>query len=113
MAKSISQMTRLDFEALPEFPANTTIICSSIVGVPTRKIHESGFRIINIVPCTKDGPLGIIRRNIDSIEFKDDKHIANWEMDVLPVSGLVRMWPNANMAINNEGTSTLHIRIVP
>lgn len=104
-------MTIKDFESLPYRESFDKDIgeFDSLVILPTRKTHDSGYRCIDFVACIKDEPIcrlsgcsdvlhinGIggygykwTEKNI-GVPFKID--IMPWSIDCLPKSGLLRMF---------------------
>ena len=99
--KSYEQWTRKEFEALPELNRADFDYSQEIrefVILPTRKRHDSGYRIMDIVVVVmKDGfsiPIGRFADVTDSIQLGNQCRgtIGEWRMDCLPISGLMRFW---------------------
>ena len=109
--KHINNMTRKEFEALPyrkRFDSDEGPF-DSLVILPLRSKHDSGFRCMDFVMCRGDKA---IRRlsgcsdvlNLDGIGGYGYKWYAagdgvpklvppkGWSMDCLPKSGLLRLW---------------------
>jgi len=103
--KNIMEWTRKEFEALPKRKSfNTPIECDTLVILPTRRIHESGWRMMDFVAVSNGKPIcrcsgcsdvldidGIggygINQNITTGIVK----AAAWKIDCLPKSGLLRI----------------------
>ena len=53
----ITTMTRKQFEAVPHIEDGTQLIFGSLVILPTRRKHDSGYRCLDFVACEKGEPL--------------------------------------------------------
>lgn len=96
-AKSYENWTRKEFEALPKLDISEfdyTAKIDAFVIIPTRKKHDSGFRIMNIAPIINRKPIGRFADMTDSIQLGNYHKDTNvlWAMDCLPASGLIRYW---------------------
>lgn len=95
--KSYEDWTRKEFEALPKIKISeydyTTKIDAFVI-IPTRKKHDSGFRIMDIVIVIDHKPIGRFTDMTDSIQLGNYLKDSNvlWAMDCLPTSGLIRFW---------------------
>jgi hypothetical protein len=108
---NITDMTRKDFESLGHRKWDETVTCESIVILPTRHMHDSGYRCMDFVAikgnealCLLSGCSDVI--HVDGIGgFGHDWlnnygrvpisiPISGWSIDCLPKSGLLRMWPS-------------------
>ncbi len=114
IGKNVKNMTRREFESLPlRAKWNEKIYCSSIVILPLRRRHDSGYRLMDFVAVDKDN-VAICRLSgcsdvlhIEGIGgygydwLKRFKKLPssvpprNWLIDCLPVSGLLRLWSRA------------------
>ncbi len=96
--KHYTQWSRKDFESLPELDRSDFDYTQDIrefVILPTRKRHDSGYRIMDIIPIVKgDTPLGRFAGMTDSIQLGSApyRQFAEWKMDCLNPSGLIRFW---------------------
>lgn len=92
--KLYENWTRKEFKVLPRIDIskfdyyNTKV--DAFVIIPTKKRHDSGFRIMDIVPVVNNDPLGRFADMTDSIQLGDLVENGHWGMDCLPVSGLIR-----------------------
>jgi hypothetical protein len=99
MAKTIQEMTRKDFEDVPALKmGENSPRFSSIVLLPTRRMHDSGYRVMNfvLISCTKPGGLALVRiatgcdvLHLDGITGTSGARVGSWAMDCLPTSGLL------------------------
>lgn len=108
MDKDIDQMTRAEFDALP-YRQNWAeqVECTSIVILPTRKRHDSGYRAMDFVAVdARNKPIcrlaggsdvlciggigGYNREGIDTLPSMI-KRVA-WSIDCLPTSGLLHLY---------------------
>lgn len=102
----INEMTRKQFNELPSREWDEEIICDSIIILPLRSMHESGYRCMDFV-AVKDGePICLISGgsdvlHIDGIGGYGNKwgdgvpksvFPAGWNIDCLAKSGLLRLW---------------------
>lgn len=102
MAKDLNEWTRKEFDALPLRESwNKNVECHSIIILPQRQLHDSGYRCMDFVAVGKDGkPLCRLSGcsdvvHIDRISpplLKPRK--AGWSIDCLKTSGLLRLWCN-------------------
>lgn len=96
--KHYENWSRKEFEALPELDKwgdkngyYGEIDC--FVLIPTRKYHDSGFRIMDIVIVKDDKPIGRYADTTDSFQlYCHNNHPYKWCMDCLPKSGFIRVW---------------------
>jgi hypothetical protein len=116
--KNINEMTRKEFEALPCREWNEDIgEFNSMVILPKRKKHDSGYRCMDFVAvkndnttlCRLSGCSDVI--HIDGIGGYGDNWLnkyttvpklippSGWSIDCLPKSGLLRIWPSSNKMI--------------
>lgn len=59
----INQMTRKQFEALPifDFEETNKVEIDSVVLLPTRRVHSSGYRMYSVVACKDSKAIGRLR----------------------------------------------------
>jgi hypothetical protein len=107
----VEQMTRRDFDAVPFRTDTSPLTGNSIVILPLRTKHDSGFRCMDFVLikgnkaiCRLSGCSDLL--HIDGIggmghdwleKYGDCPRAVpptGWSIDCLPVSGLLRMWPS-------------------
>ena len=55
---NINEMTRKEIESLPYLKKEEIITLDSIVLIPSRSHHDSGFNYFEVVPCYDMKPLG-------------------------------------------------------
>jgi len=121
--KSITKMTRKDFDAVSYIDSldRANINFDSIVILPQRHRHDSGYRCIDFVACKKDtaicrlsGCSDVLHINgIGGFGYKwseDGLGVPNkirpidWNIDCLPVSGLLRLFlGNSDMILITDG----------
>lgn len=97
-AKHYEMWTRKEFEALPELgrwkgetESPTEVDC--LIIMPTRKLHDSGYRIIDIVVIKDEEPIGKFSNMTDVLQIvRSNETPRTWSMDWLRVSGLMRIW---------------------
>jgi len=105
---TVDHMTRKQFEALPQRePRSTPLMCTAIVILPTRRMHDSGYRCMdfvavddrNMAVCRLSGWSDVV--HIDGIGGLSirrrigEKIPANphgWSIDCLKKSGLLRLF---------------------
>lgn len=96
--KHYTKWTRKQFADLPELSRNDFDYSQEIrefVILPTRKVHDSGYLIMDIIPIVKgDIPLGRFTGITDAIQLGHlyRKEFTEWRMDCLNPSGLIRFW---------------------
>ncbi len=109
--KPIENMTRKDFEALPAREHwSKPVKCNSIVLLPTRQMHDSGYRVMDFVACNGNRPVCRLSGcsdvlNLDGIGGYGwkwtERYVgvpkmippSGWSVDCLPRSGLLRIFP--------------------
>jgi len=104
------------------------IECDSIVILPSEKtIHESGYRLMEIVALEGSGYLAkpicrIVGSDHDAVEFKDGRgtfaapppdsnwvHLPLWHHDILATSGLVHSWSTHGKIRIHHASPTIEI----
>lgn len=120
--KHFTEWTRKEFEALPRADwKNDVGEVDSLIILPTRRKHDSGFRCMEFVTIQKSKPTYIVSGCSDVIhlagigghnvgEHNFDKKIleristntcprVSWSIDCLPVSGLLRLFCDKHLYI--------------
>lgn len=125
---SISLYTRSDFLKVPRrLDWNTPIQCDSLVILPSRSLHASGYRLLDFVTIDGGQPLcrvssgsdvlhiaGIGGRGTRSISPPAFPTPPGWCMDCLPKSGLLQIWPMNHAKIEiGEALSSFEIFAIP
>lgn len=96
-SKSYEYWTREEFEALPnlgrfkgepEYPP----VADCFIIMPTENMHESGYRIVDIVVIKDEKPIGKFSGMTDHFYISTEDTTRHWSMDWLPVSGFMRIW---------------------
>lgn len=127
--KHFSEWTRKEFEALPRADwTNDVGEVDSLIILPTRRKHDSGFRCMEFVTIQKGKPTYIVGgcsdiihlagiggynvggRNFDTELLKNriSKHTCpqvSWSIDCLPVSGLLRLFCDKYLYIGRSLSS--------
>ena len=123
---TIDKMTRKEFEALPDRKWDQVIICNSIVILPTRHMHDSGYRCMDFVACVGNDPLCLLSGcsdviHVDGIGGYGDNWLrrygtvpsatppSGWSIDCLPTSGLLRMWPSSGKILCDSALSSFEM----
>lgn len=125
--KDANQMTRKDFENLPNRGSfNTDIgLIDSVVFLPTRKKHDSGFRCIDFVAVKGNTPFCRLSGCSDVIHLEgiggygfnwlSKYHTcpatvppSGWSIDCLPTSGLFRLFCGRKISVS-EALSSFEI----
>jgi len=129
MKKDISEWTREEFDKLPwREERNKEFECTSIVILPLRKCHSSGFRLMDFVACNGGVPIcrcsdcsdvihidGIGGYGKWSVQTGLPKSIKPraWSIDCLKKSGLLHLWPNHGKMIIGAAYSSFEVFFVP
>jgi hypothetical protein len=130
--KTIDEMTRKEFEALPWRESfSSKVEAAGIVILPTRKIHDSGYRCMDFVAvgrdnkaiCRLSGCSDVI--HIDGIGGWGADWLnrygsvpslippSGWSIDCLRVSGLLRMWPSSSRVDCGDALSSFELYALP
>lgn len=116
--KHIGNMTRKEFLAVPS-RANwrETVECDSIVLIPTRQKHESGYRKIIAVACKGGYPLCRVTSVSDRLDLVGYDYLTtdrmaplksvveSWRIDCLPKSNLFNIWTRRTLRVGADGSS--------
>ena len=113
----INRMTRKQFEAVPR-PSTSERHMEGItlIILPHRRLHDSGFRCMSFILRQKDDVLWQIGGCSDVIHIDGiggmgfnwlEKHgscprlvpPSGWSIDCLPTSGLLQLWPSSRKVI--------------
>jgi hypothetical protein len=115
----IDDMTREDFGKLPHRKWDETITCESIVILPTRRKHDSGYRCLDFVAVVKNEAVCLLSGvsdviHIDGIggygyEFPSLVPPSGWSIYCLPKSGLLRIWPMSQKIICGVALSSFEV----
>lgn len=115
--KSFELWTRKEFEALPYRKWNEEIICDSLAILPTRRLHDSGFRCMDFVAIQGNKPicrcsgcsdvfhLGGIGGNNYGINQNEIPDRVAWSIDCLKVSGLLRVFCHHKLVLGSALSS--------
>ena len=123
MEKHWQDCTKKEFESLPFREAwDKPIICNSLVILPTRRKHESGWRNMDFVAIKNGKPICRVSGCSDVLHFDGlggyglekgysttfvpfDINPKGWTMDCLAKSGLLHIWCNGEILIGNAMSS--------
>lgn len=116
--KNVNEMTRKEFEALPyRKDWSIPVECQSLVILPTRHLHDSGYRSMDFVACGIGGkPICRLSGCSDVLNFEGiggygykwlEKYNTvpkgippvGWSVDCLKKSGLLRIFPGSGNTI--------------
>lgn len=128
--KHFTEWTRKEFEALPRADWHNSEVgeVDSLVILPTRRKHDSGYRCMEFVTIQKSKPTYIVSGCSDVIHLAgigghnvghhnfDDKLLMKrvrthtcprvcWSIDCLPVSGLLRLFCDKHLYIGQSLSS--------
>lgn len=121
--KTIDKYTRKDFDALPQRQWNENIgEFDTLVIMPTRRIHDSGYRCMDFVAVRDEIPICRLSGCSDIIHingiggFGDnwvDKYKTvpklippiGWSIDCLKTSGLLRLFSGRKLTAGNALSS--------
>ena len=90
MEKNIMEYTRKELLALPHRNWNDVTSYSSILLVPTYKLHDSGWRLIAIVGCKDDGTPKEIAAFCDDVQWQTIRTDYGISMDMIPKTNICR-----------------------
>jgi len=114
-------MTRKQLEAVPIRQWHEEIVCDSLVILPMRSMHDSGYRCINYVAIKNGKPLALLTScsdviHIDGIggagyqrQYFDLVERKAWSIDCLGKSGLLRIWVQGCNLICGKGLSSFEL----
>ena len=125
---NINEMTRKEFEALPNKEWNELIEFNSLIILPgrTRDKHESGYRCMSFVAVAEKGPQCLLSGCSDVIHidgiggygenwFKKYGTVpqtippSGWSIDCLQKSGLLHIWPGSGKMTCGPSLSSFEI----
>lgn len=127
MKKDMNEWTRKDFEKLPHRKYGQDIgAFNSMVILPSRRLHDSGYRCLDFVACKGGAPFMRLSGCSDVIHIEGiggygkRKMILNeplprmippvgWNIDCLKKSGLLRIWPGTTSMSTGSATSSFEI----
>jgi hypothetical protein len=94
---SIMEMTRKQLQEVPLREWNKETVCECIVLLPQRRLHESGFRIIEVVCVTKAEPICRVAGctdvlNLGGIGGREGNNLREVCVDCLRKSGCFTIW---------------------
>lgn len=131
MEQRVTKMTREEFKALPRRKWDEESICSSLVILPTDRMHDSGYWCMEFVAVDEKGePMYLVSGgsdvvHLDGIGGYGDRWLekygtapssitpSGWSIDCLPGSGLLRIWPSSNRIRLGPALSSFEIFAVP
>lgn len=128
--KGLSEMTRAEFEAVPELSAKQwrehVKDFDSLVILPRRRLHDSGYRCMAFVACKGDEPIVKLGGGSDVIHIEGiggygynwlARYITvpqlvkpvSWSVDCLKTSGLLRLFAHENLIADGHGFSSFEL----
>jgi hypothetical protein len=107
----INKMTRKEFEALPQKKWDETLEgVRSIIILPKRTKHDSGYRNMSFVACDKENqPICLFGGISDVLWARNAKYFS---IDCLPKSGLLRVFANGHTFTIHSDLSTCEVECV-
>ena len=139
---SLAYLSRADFESLPgRHDWKEPLFCSSLVFLPQRVwglwvgkryfgfhlLHDSGYRFMTFAACQGEKPLCKVTDQSDVLhldgigglgEWKPSAGVprlvlpSGWEIDCLPRSGLLHLWPSSGRIKCMESISSFEVYAV-
>lgn len=127
--KTIQTMTRAEFDTLPRRKWDKDIgPFDSLVILPDRKRHDSGYRLLDFVACRGDRPVCLLSGcsdvvHIDGVggfgKWSPDTGLPRslppkgWAIDCLPTSGLLRLFASHNALTCGPALSSFDVYATP
>lgn len=106
----LAKVTKAQLLALPRvgmMEQLNGVKCFNLILIPTRKKHDSGYRIIEIAMVNNDGePFALHCEHIDAIVF-----YSKMSSDCINC-GLMRFWSDTSRLVRVRGASTVYIEAV-
>jgi len=107
---NIDKMTRKQFEKLPHREWSEEVVCDSIIILPLKEMHDSGYRCMDFVAVKENKAICLLSGGSDVIHIDGIAGLgkdwlkkygsvprlippSEWSIDCLPKSGLLRLWP--------------------
>lgn len=97
---NINDMTRREFEELPLLDWRSNCEVDSIVLLPTRQQHSSGYNNFYVIPCKHHTPLGKCDK-YDTFSIYMNSNFNRVGIDCLKKSSLMRIFLPQNEYIVN------------
>lgn len=88
---NIDTMTRKDFESLPLLDTLDLLSVDSVVLLPTRQHHDSGYNNFYVIPCKSHEPLGKCDK-YDTFSIYMESSFNRVGIDCLRGSSLMRIF---------------------
>jgi len=124
--KCLNEMTTGEFRRLPQLEHYAYVKYDSIVILPTREEHDSGYAVMEFIPVLGGVPLGrisgisdvieiegiggyYVRSKFKNPELKDTEHIPSWSIDCLFRSGLLRIFHSGGRVSVGDALSCFEI----
>ena len=98
MVSKITKMSKREFHQLPDLPEDyKQIIFDSLIILPTKRLHDSGWRCMYLIPVVDGKPLGKLGGITDVIDILPDESPFGYRkaisIDCVPEAGLLRVFP--------------------
>lgn len=118
--KSFEWWTRKDFESLPSINelAQRPTYADSLVILPTRQIHDSGFRVMHFAVIVDNKPICKLAGCSDVMKLggtggwngdnPSEARAMGWSIDCLKISGLLRLFCDTRIRLT-EPWSTFDV----
>ncbi|MCP4988381.1 MAG: hypothetical protein GY928_20715 [Colwellia sp.] len=95
MSKGINLMTKKEIINVPSRKSwSTKIVCNSLVIIPLRRIHDSGYRCIDLIAVKSGKPICSLSGISDVIDLGGffNKTDDGWRIECLKTSGLLNIF---------------------
>lgn len=97
--------TRKDLLSLPYRPHGCTSIYDSILVIPEKRLHDSGYSCITVIGVRNKQPIHILTKCSDVIHMKGD----SWNMDCLPKSKVMQIFNFDSKIFVGPASSSLYL----
>lgn len=115
----IFRMKQSDFKNIPLLTNTEQIVFDSLVILPSSKIHNSGWRIMEFVIVKHNEPLFKISGNVDVLNIDGiggygsegiprTRPIEGWKIDCLPC-GLLRLYNDKQLMVQGYPVSDYEV----
>jgi len=107
--------TRKQLLLLPKWDGKSKLVFDTLIIIPTRKKHDSGYPCMYFVACVKAVPKMLISGYSDALRFWDWDFKCNigWNVDCLPCA-LIQIWPSVGqLMIDGYIGSDCMLKVIP
>lgn len=107
--KLVQDMTRAELLAVPSRRSFDYKMrpFDSLVLIPQRRLHDSGYRVFTAVACRWCVPFCKVTECSDDLNL--DPRSRAWRLDFLPKTGFAHVWVDEGMNVS-AALSSFHVR---